>query len=156
MPDHSPTLDGFRPSLIFIGCAKIWYFLPAFRNRAVLCSDGFDSVGTPKFWCWPLTILAMAGSSVLEKSLQKIISNIYSIRSQWFLFFNFQKYGIHCNALCQNKSIKSLTIFSSIIVCSWFQANIIMLDRLPPVFVFSYCNATIMPKLMLLFNSSLH
>lgn len=67
---YSPTFVGFRPSLILIGCANIWYFLPAFRNNAVLCNDGFDKVGTPRFWCWPLTIFAMAGKSILAKSLQ--------------------------------------------------------------------------------------
>lgn len=67
-----PTFVGLRPSLILIGCARIWYFLPAFKNKAVLCKDGLERVGTPRLLYWPLTILAMAGSSSLAKSLCSI------------------------------------------------------------------------------------
>lgn len=72
---YSPTLECFLPSFILIGCAKIWYFFPAYRNKAVLWSDGFESVGTPRILCWPFTIFAIAGSSVLQKSLKKYDAN---------------------------------------------------------------------------------
>ena len=79
--NYLPTLVGLRPSFILMGCAKIWYFLPAFKNNAVLCRDGFDNVGTPKLWYWPLIIFATAGSSVFEKSLKN--KKIIAYKSSW-------------------------------------------------------------------------
>lgn len=64
-----PMFVVFLPSLIFIGCAMIWNFLPALRNKAVDWRLGFDSVGTPRFKCWPFMIFATTGISIFEKSL---------------------------------------------------------------------------------------